>query len=405
MHPAKDNYDIIIIGGGMVGASLAVALGQSRHSVLVVEAHPPRTDSQPSFDDRSIALSYGSRKILQGMGIWPALESRIQPIEHIHVSDRGHFGVTRMSAHEAGVGALGYVAENRVMGDVLLQHLESLSNVEYLTPASIESLQQTVEQVQLQIQTNKGLKTCTTPLLVAADGSQSRARELVGLEQRCKEYSQTAIITNVKTGYTHDNRAFERFTSQGPLAFLPMTEARCSVVWTVNPEDVDGFMRLSDPDFTQALQQAFGFRLGYIAQVGTRHAYPLSYMEPERLVKGRVAMVGNAAHTLHPVSGQGYNLALRDVAQLAELIVPQDDPGHSLLLSEYESQRRNDLLRVYRVTDTLVQIFSNRFPPLAHARALGLLLMDLFPPGRDLMVRQSMGLLGRGNRLMRGLSL
>lgn len=399
-------YDVIVIGGGMVGASLACALaGQRDKKIAVVEAIAFDDSAQPSFDDRSIALSYGSTRIWQAMGLWQQLKPQIEAINSIHVSDRGHLGATRLHHHEEQVEALGYVAENRVIGRVLMETVRRLDQVDWLCPAHIEQLQQFDDHVQVGIRIGDQAKTLTCKLLVAADGATSRARELAGLDIDRHDYGQTAVIANVQTEYAHDNVAYERFTDSGPLAFLPMTQGRCSVVWTLNNEDVASVMAMNDEDFIAGLQQRFGFRLGYILKTGQRQAYPLAYVEAQQLKKGRVVIIGNAAHALHPVSGQGYNLALRDVAELAELIASHDDPGHGLLLNEYHARRRKDMLRVYRITDSLVKIFSNNFAPLAHARAAGLIVMDLCPPLRHLMAKQSMGLLGRMNKMMRGIPL
>ncbi|MCW8910279.1 MAG: 2-octaprenyl-6-methoxyphenyl hydroxylase [Gammaproteobacteria bacterium] len=400
------NYDVIIIGGGMVGASLACALSNQKHKrIAIVEAVPFKSDSQPSFDDRVIALSYGSRRILESMDLWHELENLIQPIESIHVSDRGHLGATRLHHSEEHVEALGYVAENRVIGQVMMNRLQQLDHIDLICPASIEQLQQANQSVDVVLNINGEKKQLTTKLLVAADGAMSRVRELAGLQTQQQDYGQTAVITNVETEYAHQNVAYERFTDTGPLAFLPMTKKRCSVVWTIDAKDSEQIMSLSDDLFIEKLQQRFGFRLGHILKAGVRNAYPLAYIETEQLVKGRVAIIGNAAHALHPVSGQGYNLALRDVAEIAELIATADDPGHELLLAEYHVKRRKDMQRVYRFTDTLVKVFSNNLSPLAHARAAGLILMDLTPSLRHLMARQSMGLLGRMGKMMRRISL
>ncbi|MDH5736114.1 MAG: FAD-dependent monooxygenase, partial [Gammaproteobacteria bacterium] len=283
--------------------------------------------------------------------------------------------------------------------------LQQLDHVELICPATIDALQQNTQSVTVTITHNGDKTLLIAPLLVAADGAMSRARELAGLQTQQQDYGQTAVITNVETEYAHNNVAYERFTDSGPLAFLPMTKKRCSVVWTIDKKDTQQIMSLSDDAFIEKLQQRFGFRLGYILKAGVRHAYPLAYVETEQLVKGRVAIIGNAAHALHPVSGQGYNLALRDVAEMAELIAGADDPGHELLLAEYHVRRRKDMQRVYRLTDTLVKVFSNNFSPLAHARAAGLILMDLTPSLRHIMARQSMGLLGRMSKMMRRISL
>ena len=406
----ENKYDVIIIGGGMVGASLVCALeNQKDKRIAVVEAYDFDAESQPSFDDRVIALNYGSRRIWEAMGIWDELEPLIEAIKCIHVSDRGHLGATRLHHEEENVEALGYVAENRVIGKVLMDRIQQLNHVDWFCPATIEQLTQDDKTIHIVLndnsQNNAEKKELTTSLLIAADGAMSKVRELSGLAIKRQDYEQTAIITNVETEYAHKGMAYERFTDTGPLAFLPMIKNRCSVVWTINSEDTEEIMSLDDESFIEKLQQRFGFRLGHILKAGKRNAYPLAYIESEQLVKGRVVIIGNAAHSLHPVSGQGYNLALRDVAEIAELISQADDPGHELLLAEYNAKRRKDMLRVYRITDSLVKIFSNSFSPLGHARAANLILMNLIPSARHLIARQSMGLLGRMGKMMRRLPL
>ena len=406
MNKNTTQYDVIIIGGGMVGASLACALSnQTDKRIAVVEAYEFNSASQPSFDDRSIALSYGSRRIWEAMGLWQQLEPLIEPIKSIHISDKGHLGATRLHHQEEQVEALGYVAENRVVGQLLMDRIKQLQHVDWFCPASIEQLEQFEESVKIVIDEAGNKKELTALLLVAADGATSKTRALSGLGVSQQDYKQVAVIANVETEYAHNNVAYERFTDTGPLAFLPMTDKRCSVVWTINAEDSDDVMSLNDEQFIKKLQQRFGFRLGHILKAGKRNAYALSYVETEQLVKKRVVVIGNAAHALHPVSGQGYNLALRDVAELAEIIAAYDDPGHELLLSEYAARRRKDMQRVYRITDTLVKLFSNSFAPLGHARSAGLIALDLMPSIRHLMARQSMGLLGHMNKMMRRISL
>jgi len=399
-------YDVIIIGGGMVGASLACALSnQNNKRIAVVEAHEFNSNVQPSFDDRSIALNYGSRRIWEAMNLWHELEPLIEPIKTIHISDKGHLGAARLYHEEEGVEALGYVAENRIVGKVLMNKIKQLQHIDWYCPATIEQLEQSENSVNIIIDEAGSKKELSSLLLVAADGALSKTRSLSGLNIRQQNYDQVAVIANVETEYAHNNVAYERFTDSGPLAFLPMTEQRCSVVWTVNAADQDKVMSFNDEQFIEKLQQRFGFRLGHILKTGERYAYPLSYVETEQLVKKRLVVIGNAAHALHPVSGQGYNLALRDVAELAELIADHDDPGHELLLAEYAAKRRKDMQRVYRITDTLVKVFSNSFAPLGHARAAGLIAMDLISSIRHLMARQSMGLLGQMNKMMRRISL
>ncbi len=403
-------YDVIIIGGGMVGASLLAALrNHPDKKIALIEAVPFDSSAQPSFDDRSIALSYGSRRIFESLGLWQELEAQVEAIKTIHVSDRGHLGTTRLHHHEERVEALGYVAENKVVGRVLMHAVQQLSHVDWYCPATIESLEQSADEVFIQIKNGTDSEAQTQQLsarlLVAADGVHSATRKLAGVDIIHNDYQQSAIITNLQTDQRHNGIAYERFTDSGPLAFLPMTENRYSVVWTCPRQQLQSLLDLSDAAFSQQLQQRFGFRAGNIKKVGARVAYPLVYSESEQLCKGRVVMIGNAAHTLHPVAGQGYNLALRDVAELAELIVAADDPGETSLLANYQSVRLQDMRRIYRATDSLVKIFSNNHALLGHARAMGLICVDLLSPLRHLMARHSMGLAGRMNKLQRRLPL
>ena len=401
-------YDVLIVGGGLVGASLACALEGSGLRIAMVEAHALNTSSQPSFDDRTVALSYGSRQILDRIGLWSQLESRVEPIKTIHISDRGHFGVTRLRHDEEGVEALGYVAENRVLGEVLYAELQNSKDIELFCPAQVSALRSDDSQVEVRVQQDGQELNLTARLLVAADGVSSKVRQMLQIAASRQDYGQAAVISNVSPGQPHHNVAYERFTDTGPLAFLPMTlserKQRCSVVWTVPADQAEALMQLSDADFLAALQQRFGYRLGHLQQLGTRQVYPLALVETTQVVRGRIVVVGNAAHSIHPVAGQGFNLALRDIALLAELLSEADDAGDPALLESYVSARQADAQRVYRFTDTLVKIFSNRFSPLAHARAAGLFTVDLLPSVKHALARQSMGLGGNLSRLGRSLA-
>lgn len=394
----------------MVGASLALALKDSGLSIAIIEAFAWKSQQQPSFDDRSIALSYGSKKILQAMSLWPDIKQRCEPIKTIHVSDRGYFGVSRLRHEEEKVEALGYVVENRVMGEVLQARLQKMEHVDVLMPATVSNVSESAEAVTVSVNCETELVELQTKLLVAADGAMSKVRGMVGISHRKSDYQQSAVIANVSLEQNHKSVAYERFTDSGPLAFLPMTadenqKPRCSVVWTIKREDEAAVMQLDDEAFLQQLQQCFGFRLGRLVKTGVRNVYPLALTESERLVKDRVVVIGNAAHGLHPVSGQGFNLALRDVALLAEKVCQHGVMNPQKWLPDYAALRQKDMNRVFRFTDTLVKVFSNNFMPLAHARAAGLMMVDCLPSLRHLLAKQSMGLTGKMSRLMRGVPL
>ena len=396
-----NDCDVLIIGGGLVGASLACALEGSAFSVRIVEAHPLQSSSQPSYDDRTVALSWGSRCILEGMGLWEALADRVEAIRTIHISDRGHFGATRIRHHEEQVEALGYVAENRVLGDVLYRRLQRNDSLVLHCPAALTAIEQQADGVIATIEEGGGARKIRSRLLVAADGVVSQVRDLLNIGSSTQDYGQCAVVANVTPGYKHGNVAYERFTDQGPIAFLPMTANRCSVVWTVPAKQKETLLALDDDAFLQNLQQRFGFRLGRLLKTGRRQAYPLKLIEATQVVRNRVVVVGNAAHSIHPVAGQGFNLALRDVAMLTEMISMAKDPGDAGMLQSYIEQREADARRVYRFTDSLVKIFSNDSAPLGHLRAAGLIAVGLVAPLRHQLARQSMGLSGRASKLGR----
>ncbi len=391
-----NHFDLIIIGGGLAGASLACALKNSPLKIAVIEAFELNTDSQPSYDDRTVALSYGSRCIFDSMELWSSLAPYAEAIKTIHISDRGHFGVTRLTKEQENVPALGYVLENRNIGQQLYAVLSEAQNIRLFCPAELVSLRQDDKLASIEISVDGKPHALSAALLVAADGNNSQVMKMLSIGSSRKEYGQSALITNVTPGKKHNNVAYERFTDTGPLAFLPMSQNRCSVVWTLSPEQAEALKALDKTDFLQQLQQRFGFRLGEIKKVGQRHIYPLFLQSATQMVSGRVAIIGNAAHSVHPVAGQGFNLALRDVALLSELIVDNyratGDIGTQSMLQQYVSLREADIKRVYRFTDVLVKTFSNSISPIAHVRSLALLMVDVLPDIKHQLAKQSMGL-------------
>ncbi len=415
------DFDVLIVGGGMVGASLAHALKSVPLRIGIIEAYPLYDAQQPSYDSRAIALSYGSRRIFDTLGVWPVMTTQgVTPIRHIHVSDRGHFGAVRMDAGEEDVEALGYVVEASVIGRALAPELAKMPNVELICPASLTEVRITDEQATVTVEQNGVLRDVTTRLLVAADGGRSTVRQLLGAKTFKLGYGQTAVIANVVTAQEHGGIAYERFTDTGPLALLPNNapawmddngsgERRWSLVWTVRDEKVEEHLQLSDAHFIARLQKRLGRRVGRILSVTPRHAYPLGLEYVRDHVRPRLAFIGNAAHLIHPVAGQGFNLGLRDVAVLAEVLAEaaagQRDPGLLETLKTYSAWRRPDYLRVMGMTDGLARTFSNDFRPLVVARNLGMVAMDLVPPVRRLLTHQAMGMSGRQSRLARGLSL
>ena len=403
----SDSFDVAIVGGGMVGASLAAALTPLGLRVALVESVPLQSESQPSFDERTTALSNGSRRILNSMGVWDAVAPEAAPIRRIHVSDQGRFGFARIDAAEEGVAALGFVLANRVLGAALWERLASDPAITIFCPARVNEITASPETVTLQVEADQQPpRTLRARLLVAADGANSGIRKALGIEATRWDYEQTAIITNVATRKFHDHVAYERFTNTGPLAVLPLADGRCTVVWTLAPEVAEATMQLDDATFLARLQERFGFRLGRFTRVGRRHAYPLALTRAEERVGKRVVIIGNAAQGLHPIAGQGFNLGLRDVATLAEVIA--DSPatlGDEAMLARYDEWRRTDRRGVIAFTDGLVRLFGNPLGSVKVARDLGLLLFDVLPPAKSALSALSMGITGKLPRLARGVPL
>jgi 2-octaprenyl-6-methoxyphenol hydroxylase len=395
--------DVAIAGGGMVGLSLAAALAELPLEVAVIEPVAPDADAQPSFDSRTTALSNGSRRVLEGIGAWAAVAAGATPIRRIHVSERGSFGTAILTAEEQGVASLGHTVENRLLGQSLRARVGSVARIR-LRHASVAAVAPGADAVRLE--TDRG-EMIEARLLVAADGAQSAVRARVGIGAVVSDYAQHAVIAHVDTTRFHDHTAYERFTSEGPIAVLPIGEGRSAVVWTLAPDAARRALAIDDAMFLSELQAAFGFRLGRFTRVGRRQSYPLALTRAERLTAPRAVILGNAAQSLHPVAGQGFNLALRDVALLAELLADASgaDPGDPALLGRYAEERAPDREAVIRFTDALVRGFGLPLGPARRARGRGLALFDLLQPVKHEFARRTMGLAGRQPRLVRGLPL
>ncbi|WP_438970795.1 2-octaprenyl-6-methoxyphenyl hydroxylase [Methylophaga sp.] len=396
-------FDLLIVGGGMVGASLAIALKNSDLKIGLIEAQSLKTDSQPSYDDRGIALSYGSQRIFNSMGLWSDVAAFTTAIKHIHVSERGRFGVTRLSAETEQVPALGHVLTARELGHQLNNRLQQQANLTLLCPDQVKALRHNQSQVELTL--NSG-NICKAKLVVAADGKNSTIRELLGVDAWEQFYEQTAVTANISTDKPHHGWAYERFTETGPMALLPMSDNRCSLVWTVKSGDENNLLSISDKAFIERLQERFGYRAGRFTRVGQRHSHPLTLMQADMPVQDRIVFIGNAAHSLHPIAGQGFNLGLRDVAVLADLIHNQQkDCGDLRLLQAYQQWRQKDQDQVVRTTDRLVKLFSNDISLLGHLRGAGLAITDLMPFAKHGLAQKSMGLGQKQPRLGRGITL
>ena len=397
------NYDLVIVGGGMVGISLALLLAQQQSGwkVLLLEAqayeNSDKQNNHPSFDSRSTALSWSSRKIFQGAGLWSELESHTSAIKKIHVSDRGHMGLTRISADEAGVEALGYVIENRWVGEVLLGKLAATS-VEMMAPERVKKIIPLKSGVRIELE-NSG-EPIQASLLVIADGANSKTAEKLGIHSDRQPYGQQGIIANIALQDAHNGVAYERFTDQGPMAMLPLPDfdgsPRCALVWTQPPERAAELMTATDEDFLKALQESFGYRMGLVKKVGERVAYPLALTTASEQMRRNIVVLGNAAHSLHPVAGQGFNLSLRDVATLADALGKAKSTGTDFssleTLEGYQQQQLADQRNTLIFSDNLPKLFAQSSSAVALGRNSGLVMMDLLPSLRSRFAKFGMGM-------------
>jgi 2-octaprenyl-6-methoxyphenol hydroxylase len=406
----SSRFDVAIAGGGLVGASLALALAPLGLRVALIEAVRPGEGEHPSFDERTTALANGSIRVFRSLGVWRHMEREATPIRRIHVSDQGRFGSARIDAAEQGLESLGCVLPNRVIGAGLDIGLRECAQVRLFAPARVTGSDVEGDVRVLNFDVEGREHRLGASLVVAADGARSLVRERAGIGAEHWEYGQTAIVATLVTQRFHDHVAYERFTPEGPIAMLPLADGRCGLVWTRRPEEAARLLEQPDEAFLAELQQAFGFRLGRLLSVGRRQSYELGLWRAESHCGERLAVVGNAAQALHPIAGQGFNLGLRDAASLAEVIADaidegRPDIGSTAVLESYASWRDQDQRRIVAFTDGLVRLFATPFGPLRMLRTAGLLAFDALPAAKSALARLSVGASGRIPRLARGVPL
>lgn len=398
---------LTIIGGGLVGASLACALRPLDLDVTVLEETPLESGAQPSFDERTIALTYGSRKVLEAIGIWDLIAPQAGDIKRIHVSNRGHAGFTRLDRNDIGTEALGYVVPTRAIGKALIDELHRSPKIDFRCPSRAERIHISPALNNVTTETTDG--TVSSSLVVLADGGRSPATTMIGVNKKIKKYSEHALVGIVGVDRDHHGTAFERFTEHGPLALLPLVNQGFALAWTLPEHDAKEMTALPTEEFLSLLQDAFGDRAGFFTTCNQLTTYPLSQVKIESPVSVRCVAVGNAAHIVHPVAGQGFNLGLRDIACLSEDIanatLENADIGETSFLQRYASNRRDQTRRVLRFTDGLLQLFANEIPGLRVARTLGLSLIEIMPPAKRFLLRRTVGIAGPLPRLARGLPL
>lgn len=410
------HFDIVISGGGLSGSLMALGLSglvdnkNTPLNIAIIETNAVLTDPTPSFDDRVLALSHGSAEYLQSVGAWQYLKGHAEPIQNIHISDRDHYGKARLYAKHHQVEALGYVAEMSFIGAALLKALSTKNNITWFTPDSIKNINWKPDKVNIELDSGIDL---TSALLLGCDGAKSVCRQFANISIKTRDYQQSALITNVGTAIHHNNIAYERFTETGPIAMLPLSTSaqssaisdnitsknnsagRCSLVWTLTPKLAEQMLNLSDNEFARQLEQSFGHWLGNITQVGKRVIFPLSLLQANDQVYHRMALIGNASHTIHPIAGQGFNLGLRDVSDMVTTVkhalAQQEDIGSFANLMHYAKTRQQDQQQVISLTDSLVTLFSNQLPPLVAGRNIGLKVLNYLPSLKNVLVKKTMG--------------
>ena len=397
------NFDLIINGGGMVGASLACALAQFGFRVALIEATEYGSAKQPSFDGRALALTYSSGVIFRNLQVWQGLSNtEATAIRHIHVTDAAAGGYVRLRGQDVGREALGWNVAADALGQQLLRTMAKFDNISIFSPTTLRNVK--LDHFGLQAELAGASASHPTHLharvLVIADGSNSKLREQLNFHPRRSQYRQSALVCRVESDRPNRGGAYEHFTRSGPIALLPFGEAGYSVVWTLEPNDLKTVTQLSRNAFLLHLQEHFQDVAGQFRQlIGERKTYPLVLSHLQRFVRPRVVVVGNASHTVHPVAGQGFNLGLRDIAALAQVLSDHQRRGWDIgsydVLVKYERWRTRESVNVTGFTDTMIRLFANEYPVLTPARSWGLDLLQTVPPIKRLLLQRTMGIHGR----------
>ncbi len=394
MSGMNDSTDVLIIGGGLVGASLAIALDAAGIAATLVETAAPRAGAQPSYDERNLALARASVNGLDAIGVWRHASAAATPIRQIHVSRAGEFGSARIDAQKHGIEALGWTVPARELGAALLRRLDECTRLTRLAPATLAAIEPLADVWRARIRTADGERCIDTTLLVGADGSESFVRGQLGIATERHDYRQTLFVCTVMPERGHAHRAWERFADAGPVALLPLAERRCGLVLTVSADEADAVAALDDAGFIALAQRRFGWRLGRLGRPGKRHPYAIHRVAAERITAPRAVLVGNAAQTVHPIGAQGFNLGLRDALTLAELVAAGDDPGDAAMLATYAARRAPDREGTMTMSHGLVQLACLPQPLLAPLRSLVLLACDRLPPLQRALARRGMGFRG-----------
>jgi 2-octaprenyl-6-methoxyphenol hydroxylase len=406
---SNSSTDIAIVGGGLVGASLAYALSIQGWRVAMLESVEARAESQPSYDDRILALSDSSCRILAGLGVWPSIKCSATPIRKVIVRELDGPGRVELDPAEHGLEQFGHIVEAREFGTAMMKLLPDLESLRIFQPATVTSLETAESGVRLAFEHDGAAHELSASLVIGADGAASFVRKAVGIGASEHDYEQTAVVCNITPAIAHEGRAYECFTATGPLAVLPHRGDRCGLVWCLNSTEAEEKLAMPEDEFLAAARQRFGEDLGDFLQLGRRSSYPLRQVKAEHDIAERTIILGNAAHAIHPIGAQGFNLGLRDVAVLAELLASArtagEDPGQHTLLSEYHEWRKSDQASTIGWSDMLARVYSGTGPGISLARSAGLLANRLIRPLRRRAAVRAMGYKGRIPRLALGESL
>ena len=391
---SDSHYDVAIAGGGLVGLSLAALLGKADFRVALVEAREPQLDwPKGSVDLRVYAISRASERLLRGAGAWPAIEPYACAYRDMRVWDAGGRGDIHFDSAELGEPGLGYIIESRIIEKALLESVAQCPSIERFCPASIAAFGEADDYRRIELEDGRALSAA---LLVGADGKHSRVRDQAGIHTQVSNYGQQALVAVVSCERDHQDTAWQRFLPTGPLAFLPLRDGRCSIVWSATTDEAQRLLGLDDEAFCEALGEAFDYRLGRIVGVGERVLFPLVRQHAERSVAARLALVGDASHVIHPLAGQGVNLGFKDVRELVDVLETarrqRRDIGSLAVLRRYERARKGDNMATMLAMDGFKHLFGSRVPPLRWARNAGLDLFDAATPLKRLIMRAAMGL-------------
>lgn len=386
-------YHVVIVGAGPVGISLALALSALPIRLTLLEANP--ITATLAHSDRPLSLTYASQQFFSQLNIWQYFAENATPIESVHISDRGHFGFTRINAKDQNVDALGYVVPATQLANTLNQLLLQIPNLNLLNPAKLQALEFNNQQWTISAEINNQQQQLHADLVIAADGTNSLVRKLLNIATETKDYQQSALVATLTLARAHQNIAYERFVEDGAIAMLPLSSQRVGCVWTGTTEKIYTLKNLSDNEFLKQVQTEFGYRLGPLLTAGERGVHPLKKVIAKECVREGLVIIGNAAHTLHPIAAQGFNLGLGDIALLTETIKTaleqNKNPGELAVLKQYDQQRQKTVNWIARFTDKLTQIFSTDFLPLNAVRNSGLLAMDFIPSLKKKLAKKLMG--------------